>query len=507
MDHLPILPILIPMLAAVLMLLPPVANSLERQRVVAFIALLGLVGVTIELLITSLSGAIQIYQLGNWQAPYGIVLVVDRLAILMVLLTGVLALGALLYSTAGDDRGGVFFYPLFMLQVMGISGAFFTGDIFNLFVFFEVLLLASYALLIHAGGKQKTQASLHYLILNLIGSSLFLFALGILYGTLGTLNIADMALKVRELPEAEQQLARIGGLLLLIVFGLKSAMFPLHFWLTKTYSSASAPVAALFAIMTKVGIYSIWRIHTVVFGHHAGELANLIQPWLWPAAILTISAGTLGALASQSLRQLVSNLVIVSVGTMLSAVAINTVQATTAGLYYLIHSTLVTGALFLLADAIAEQRGKASDRFVRARRMTSSLPLGIAFAIGILSMTGLPPFSGFVGKVLVLQSSVGAAQMAWVWGAVLIASLMSVIAASRGGSTLFWRISSETNEKKIIAKPKLFAIYFLLSASPLLVIFGGQVSDFTSQAALQLYQLGVQPELLLPTTPSLGSPE
>ena len=139
--------------------------------------------------------------------------------------------------------------------------------------------------------------------------------------------------------------------------------------------------------------------------------------------------------------------------------------------------------------------------------MTSSLPLGIAFAIGILSMTGLPPFSGFVGKVLVLQSSVGAAQMAWVWGAVLIASLMSVIAASRGGSTLFWRISSETNEKKIIAKPKLFAIYFLLSASPLLVIFGGQVSDFTSQAALQLYQLGVQPELLLPTTPSLGSPE
>lgn len=506
MDHLPILPILIPMLAATLMLLPPFSTDVGRQRVVAFLGLFVVAGVAIILLKMSLGGDIQIYQLGNWQAPYGIVLVVDRLAIMMVLLTTFLALGALIYASAGDDRGGVFFYPLFMLQIMGICGAFLTGDIFNLFVFFEVLLLASYALLIHGGGKQKTQASLHYLILNLIGSSIFLFALGILYGTLGTLNMADMALKVRDLPEAEQQLARIGGLMLLIVFGLKSAMFPLHFWLSRTYSSACAPVAALFAIMTKVGIYSILRIHTVVFGENAGELANLIQPWLWPAAILTLGVGTLGALASQSLRQLISNLVIISVGTLLSAVAINTVQATAAGLYYLIHSTLVTGALFLLADAIAGQRGKASDRFVRARRMSHSLPLGVAFAIGILSMTGLPPFSGFVGKVLVLQSSVGAAQMAWVWGAVLIASLMSVIAASRGGSTLFWRISSESNEKGKVAAPKLFAIYLLLSASPLLVIFGGPVSHFTSQTATQLYQLGLQPGLLLPSMPT-GSSE
>ncbi|OUS36230.1 cation:proton antiporter, partial [Oleispira antarctica] len=266
MQHLPIFPILLPMLAAVFMLLPPLSNSITRHRVFAITVMVTLVITSALLLLTSHQQGIQMYVLGGWQPPFGITLVADRLSTLMVLLTSVLGLGALLYACAGDDNEGMFFHPLFMFQIMGVNGAFLTGDIFNLFVFFEVLLIASYALLIHGGGKQKTKVNVHYVILNLVGSSIFLFALGILYGTLGTLNIADMANKVRLLGENEQALVKAGGLLLLVVFGLKSALLPLHFWLPKTYAAASAPVAALFAIMTKVGIYSILRVHTVVFG-------------------------------------------------------------------------------------------------------------------------------------------------------------------------------------------------------------------------------------------------
>jgi multicomponent K+:H+ antiporter subunit D len=333
-------------------------------------------------------------------------------------------------------------------------------------------------------------------------SMLFLIALGILYGTLGTLNMADMALKLRALPESEQHLTRIGALLLLVVFGLKSAMFPLHFWLARTYSSASAPIAAIFAIMTKVGIYSILRVHVAMFGDGAGELANLIQPWIWPAAILTLLAGTLGALASHSLRQLVSYLVIISVGTLLCAIAVNTPESTAAALYYLIHSTFVTGALYLIADAIAEQRGKASDRFVRSRRMKNPLQLGIAFVIAVLSITGLPPFSGFVGKIWVLQSAETPTAMMWIWPSILIASLMSVVAVSRAGSTLFWRVSDDNHEAEPVGSTRMVGIWALLLASPLLVALGGPIGEYVSQTAVQLRQLGIQPELLLPVAPN-----
>ena len=182
--------------------------------------------------------------------------------------------------------------------------------------------------MMHGGGKQRIQANIHYVFLNLIGSALFLFALGTLYGTLGTLNFADMADRIPLLSRNELLITKSGALLLLAVFGLKAAMLPLHFWLPKAYASTSAPVAALFAIMTKVGIYSIWRVHGVMFGDQAGELANIALPWLWPIALLTIAIGAISVLASQSLRVLCSNLVIVSVGTLLVTISLNTVSYT-----------------------------------------------------------------------------------------------------------------------------------------------------------------------------------
>ena len=498
MQHLPILPILLPMLAAVVMLIPPLAATFFRHKAVTFITMVLTLLVAIQLIVNASTGEVSVYQLGNWQAPFGIVLVADRLSSLMVLLTLVLAAGALLYGSYGDEKKGMFFYPLFMFQLMGINGAFLTGDLFNLFVFFEILLLASYSLAIHGGGKQKTLASVHYVTLNLVGSALFLFALGIMYGVFGTLNIADMAVKARLLTGADKLLAEVGGMMLLLVFGLKSAMFPLHFWLSKTYSSVSAPVAALFAIMTKVGIYSILRVFTVVFGDHAGELANLAGSWLWPIAILTIVVGAIGALASETLSMLVSNLVVVSVGTLLCALAINTPESAAAALYYLIHSTFITGAMYLLSDAIAEQRGKVLDRFTQTRRMCQSLPLGIAFALAAISMIGLPPFSGFLGKVMILQTAVETAEIIWTWSAILIASLMSVIAMSRAGSTLFWRVKGEPNVCETLPKEKLVAVFFLLLLSPLLVIFGGVITEFTTATAEQIYQQAENPQILLP---------
>ncbi len=298
MQHLPIIPILLPLLTAVFLLLPPLSKTIERQRFVSITVNIVMVIIAAQLLIISHQQGTQLYILGDWQPPFGIVLVADRLSTLMVLLTSVLALAAQLYACAGDDHKGMYFHPLFMFQIMGVNGAFLTGDIFNLFVFFEILLMASYALLIHGGGKQKTKASVHYVILNLVGSSIFLFALGMLYGAVGSLNIADMAVKIRTLSVEEQAIAKAGGLMLLVVFGLKAAMLPLNFWLPRTYAAASAPVAALFAIMTKVGIYSILRVHTVMFGEDAGALANIAIPWLWPLALLTLAIGTVGVLAS-----------------------------------------------------------------------------------------------------------------------------------------------------------------------------------------------------------------
>lgn len=498
MQHLPIFPILIPMLAAIFMLLPPLSNSLNRQRIFATLVMITLVISSAFLLLTSHQQGTQLYILGGWQPPYGIALVADRLSTMMVLLTSGLSLGALIYACAGDDSKGMYFHPLFMFQIMGINGAFLTGDIFNLFVFFEVLLIASYALLIHGGGKEKTKANVHYVILNLVVSSVFLFALGILYGTIGSLNIADMANKVRLLDANEQALVKSGGLLLLVVFGLKAAILPLNFWLPKTYAAASAPVAALFAIMTKVGIYSILRIHTVIFGEDAGALASIAIPWLWPMAVLTLIIGAIGVLASPSLRLTVANLVVVSVGTLILAIAMQREAATSAALFYMIHTTLVTGAFFLIADIISKQRGKAQDRYVSARKMTHQKFIGIAFFIAALTSIGLPPLSGFLGKIVILQAAEGFTEMAWVWSVILIASVASLVAISRAGTTLFWRHSTGNSNSDPIHPLKMVAILFLLSASPLLVIFGAPVTDFTNQAAAQLHDTTQSVDALLP---------
>ncbi len=498
--HLVILPILIPLLGGLFMLLPPFAGPEKYQyrRVAAACLILAQLICSIVLMISVVTTGPTFYAVGDWQPPFGIILYADLLSVMLVVLAGFLGLGVTIYSFSGIDRDGKYFHPLIQFQLLGIYGAFLTNDLFNLFVFFEVLLIASYTLLMHGEGKQKTAANMHYVILNLIGSSLFLFALGTLYGITGTLNIPDMAVKVAQLSPSNQLIAQAGGSLLLVVFGLKSAMLPLHFWLPRTYAAASAPVAALFAIMTKVGVYCIFRVYTVVFGEEAGALANMIQPWIWPLAILTLVLGTIGALASTNLRILIGNLVLVSVGTLLIAFALRTPEATAAGLFYLIHSTLITGALFLIADMLGQQRGKALDYFVIARKMKQQSLLGILFVIAAMTVAGLPPFSGFLGKLVILQSATNTDERLWVWSIILLASLATIIALSRAGTTMFWRYTKSNQAAQVhdISKWKIGGAVVLLGASPVLSLFGASIVEYTNNAAAQLHDVPQLIELM-----------
>lgn len=490
LTHLPVFPVLVPLLAGIFLLFPVISSNRTRIRSASFFFSLVLLFTTLELFLTIQTNGTTIYALGDWQAPYGITLYIDTFSSLLCLLTAFLLTCVQLYSFGGEDTQGKYYHPLLMFQAMGIIGAFLTGDVFNLFVFFEVLLIASYALVIHGGGKQKTHANLHYVTLNLAGSALFLFALGILYGTFGSLNMADMQTKAALLNADQTILAKAGGLLLIAVFGLKSALLPLHFWLTKTYASSPASVAALFAIMTKVGIYSFWRVHSGIFGDSAGELANIAQGWIAPLAWLTIIAGTIAVLASQTLRTLTANLVIVSVGSLLLMVSINTQFAATAGIYYLIHSTLACAMMFLISDLIIKQRGKAEDRFVISRPVAQARLLGLLYFFSALALIGMPPLSGFIGKAFMLKAALQASTAAWIWPPILISSLASMIVLSRAGSSIFWRAKGEAAAYALTNRPQLASIGLLGCALIAMVILGGPLADITAKAADDIFNLG-----------------
>ncbi len=360
-DHIVIAPLLVPLLAGILLvLMRGSATSLRRN--LSMLGVQALFAVSLMLLLQVQDGQLLVYQLGDWPAPFGIVLVADRLSAMMVLLTSILAFLVMLHAIHGSDRKGRQFHVLFQFQLFGLNGAFLTGDLFNLFVFFEVLLIASYGLLLHGGGAGRSRAGLHYVVINLVGSALFLFAVGTLYGVLGTLNMADLSLRIAALPADDRELVRAGALLLMLVFALKAALAPLHLWLPGAYANAGPAAAALFAIMTKVGAYAIVRVYTLVLAPGAEGLAELVQSLLLGLGLVTIVVGTVGVLASRGLALMVAYLVVVSSGTLLSAFGIGGVEAMTAGLYYLLHSTLVAAALFLLTDNVADTRGRFRDR-------------------------------------------------------------------------------------------------------------------------------------------------
>ena len=490
MNHLVIAPLLLPLLAGTaLILLRSSAKSVRRG--LSIVATLALLGVTLALLMQVADGDVLVYRLGDWPAPFGIVLVADRLAAFMVLITAVLAACVVLYAVRGGDNEGRYFHVLFQMLLFGLNGAFLTGDLFNLFVFFEVLLIASYGLLLHGGGRERTRAGLHYVVLNLIGSTLFLFAVGTLYGVLGTLNMADLAQRMSTVPPENLGLVRAASMLLFVVFALKAALAPLYLWLPGAYGHASVTVAAMFAIMTKVGAYAILRMHSLMFGPDAGPLAGLFDPWLLPLALLTVVAGTIGVMASQRLAQQAAYLVVISAGTLLTAFGIGGADAFAAGLYYLAHTTFAAAALFLLADVLGKTRGATQDHLVAGPALPRGELLAGIFLLIALAVAGMPPLSGFIGKWLILQASLGEAGMLWVFAVLLISSLLVIMALARSGSRLFFKI----DEHAVAATPPglgdLGPTLLLASAGLGMVIYAGPLYEFGYAAAVQLVQPGV----------------
>lgn len=495
MNHLLIAPVLLPLFSGCLLLLA--AMQPRASRALSLLATLALLPLSALLLQQAASGQVQFYALGNWQPPFGIVLVLDRLSALMLLANAVLASFAMLYALRGDDARGKHFHALFQFQLLGLNGAFLTGDLFNLFVFFEILLIASYALLLHGGGAGRVRAGLHYVVLNLVGSAFFLIAVGVLYGITGTLNMADMAGRVAQLGSADAPLVRAAALLLLVVFGLKAALLPLYFWLPRAYAEASAPVAALFSIMTKVGIYSILRVYTLIFGAHAGELANLAHAWLWPLALLGVLAGAFGALAATTLQGLFAYLVVLSAGTLLAALAIGSQAALGAALYYLLHSTWVAGGLFLLADLIARQRGDKAGDLVQGPALLQPQLLGALFFAGAIAVAGLPPFSGFLGKLLLLQALPSGWGAVALWSVLLVSGLLSIVALARAGSTLFWRCGRSVLGSAERDPVRLLATLGLLASAPALVLFAKPLLGYAQATAAQLLDVELYRQAIL----------
>jgi multicomponent K+:H+ antiporter subunit D len=500
MNHLIAAPLLLPPLVGAIMIMS-MRHHLELSRIFSVASILLLLWINIWLLAQSGSGAIQTYELGAWPAPFGIVLVLDRLAAIMLMLTAVIALAVVLYAIgSGWDRRGRHFHALLQFQVMGLSGAFLTGDLFNLFVFFEVLLIASYGLMIHGGGQKRLQAGVQYVVYNLLGSTLFLFALGTIYAVTGTLNMADLAVRVAEIPADNTALVRVAAFLLLLVFAVKAALVPLHFWLPSTYAEAPGPVAALFAIMTKVGVYAILRVFVLIFAP-AAATGDLVKFWLPPLAMATLIIGAMGVLGARSLGRLAALATVGSVGTMLIALGVFTPRATAAALYYMVHSTLACALLFLVVDLVRSRRPDHDDRLVPAPAIMQGGLVSSLFLASAIGVAGLPPLSGFIGKLLILSGVRGTESDWTVWAIILVTSLVLVVGFARAGSILFWQASGETTPEPVEASGSrltFVAAFGLLGSLAVLTLLARPVLAFLTDTAAQVYDPAAYISAILP---------
>lgn len=515
LQHLPILPVVVPLLAGAGLLLLDDAH--RRGRAILALAATGLqLAVALALMdkvADATSAGIEVYRLGGWSAPFGIVLVVDRLSALMLSLCAVLGLASLIYALARWDRAGVHFHPLFQFMLMGLNGAFLTGDIFNLFVFFEILLSASYGLMLHGSGAARVRSGLAYIAVNLAASLLFLIGAALIYGITGTLNIADLADRVPALPADDRALFSAGIALLWLVFLVKAAAWPLNFWLPSTYSAASAPVAAMFSIMTKVGIYALLRIGSAL--EPAGILPPLADA-LFVIGILTLAFSAFGVLGVQKLERVAGYSVIASSGTLLAAFGLGTASITGPLLYYLTSSILVMAAFYLLIEMTERSKPYGADLLavtIEAFGMETAeekamsedvvgfaIPgamafIGMAFVACTVMIAGLPPLSSFVAKFAMLMAAFDASRDAaptssvWILMAGMLGSgLTAMITLSRLGMRIFWSGEARTSPQLLVTEAAPAAL--LLGICVALAIAAGPTLDYMQATADALHDPG-----------------
>lgn len=509
-DHLVVIPILLPLLAGAIMLV----LGGERRRnvnaainVFASLSLLLVALAMIRIVDANPAGVTAVYRLGDWPAPFAIVLVMDRLAALMVLLTSLLAIAAVVFSLARWHRVGVLFHPLFQFLLMGVNGAFLTGDLFNLFVFFEVLLAASYGLALHGSGVARVSAGMHYIVINLAASLLFLIGVSLIYGIAGTLNMADLAARIPAIPVEDRAFFEAGAGILGVAFLIKAGMWPMCFWLPGTYAAAPPPVAAMFAILTKVGAYVVLRLWLLLFGPAVS--VQLGAEWLLWGGMATILFGTIGVLASQDMARLAAYSVLVSSGTVLAAIGLGQPAITGAALFYLVSSTLGLSAFFLLIELVERGREPGADMIAVTRELYGEegdvdesaeigvpVPLtmgflGLAFIGCTLIISGLPPLSGFIAKFALLSAALGSSSNAvsiatWVFlTSLIVAGLAAVVALTRAGIQAFWASSERTVPH--VRPIELAPVIVLLLLCGLQTIQAGPVMRYMRATAQSLH--------------------
>lgn len=516
-EHTPIFSILIPAITAFILVLlgNPGSGSLAQdwrqpwRRGISYTS--GLLGLftAVNYLIFASSGQISVYNLGEWAAPFGIVLVLDQLSALMLVLTYGLAVPVMWFASKEWDERGRYFHAMCHFLLMGLTGAFLTGDLFNLFVFFEILLMASYVLLLHGQGKARFQLGIHYVTINLLASALFLIGLGMIYGSVGSLNMADVARLMPLLEGDQHRIAVAGGLLLFTVFGIKAAMLPVGFWLPKTYAVATTPVAALFTIMTKVGIYAILRVNGTVFDDAISR--EILQYILLPIGLITSVYGVIGAMGAERLRRFIGFMMLSSVGTILIAISLFNTLAWAAALYYLVHSTIIAAAFYILSGWITSQRGEFKDHFKIAPQMKQHKVVALTYFTIALMMAGLPPFSGFLGKVFILQATAHSPYQLLIIVTILVVSLLSIIAFTRVGFVIFWRATKPEDNPNEAAyavyqalpeqapKRNDKTIYLLLVGLMAYMVFAGPIQKYTYQTAEQIQNNVLYEQTLLKT--------
>ncbi len=515
LSHLPIFPIVIPLLAGAAMLLFDDARHYSRPTI-SLLSTLAQLATAVVLMLQASSDFftsipnILVYRLGGWEAPFGIVLVVDRLSALMLLLCATLASASLVYAIARWDRIGVHFHSLFQFMLMGLNGAFLTGDIFNLFVFFEILLAASYGLLLHGSGAARVKSGLAYIAVNLLASLLFLIGAALIYGITGTLNMADLALKEPLLKPGDHALFSAGVALLGTVFLIKAAAWPLSFWLTPAYTAASAPVSAMFSIMTKVGIYALLRLGGVLAP--AGIQLPLADNWLFFIGLATLIYSIAGVLGEQKLDRLAGYSVMASSGTLIATMGLSINGVTAPLLFYMCSSVLVMGAFYLLIEMTERSRvfgadllavtleafglddpedAQHSDDVVGFAIPGPMAFLGMAFFACSLIIAGLPPMSGFVAKFSLLVAAMdGTAPdvplSVWLlMGSLLVSGLACLITLSRLGMRIFWGTERRIPPRLrvIEAAPAAVLVFICM----LMAIYAGPVMNYMDATARTLH--------------------
>ena len=515
LNHLIIAPILLPLVASALLLLLDERRRMAKNAI-ALATLLAVLVISVALLLQTVrvgisgNSATRVYLIGDWTAPFGIVLVADWLSDLMIVLTAIIALAAFVYALARWDRAGPRFQALFLLQIMGLNGAFLTGDLFNLFVFFEILLAASYGLLLHGSGAERIKAGLHYVAINVGASLLFLIGVALIYGVTGTLNMADLATIIPGVVGGDLALLQSGFAVLGIAFLLKAGMWPLGFWLPRTYAAAVPPAAAVFALLSKVGIYALLRVYLLLFGTEVGWAGNFGEEWLLFGGIATVAYGTLGVLAARTLSRVAGFCVIISSGTLLASIGAGEGTSLSPILFYMVSSTLGLSAFYLLLELVERREAEAGIQAIvepvfedeytgtiaepEEEEVGIVIPatialLGGAFAFCVLLLAGLPPLSGFIAKFAIIHNLLNLGQdvsaAVWVFVFLLIGSGLAIlIATTRAGIDLLWEPSDKPQPPLRIAEA--VPVGALLAVCLGLMVFASPVMRYMERTSLSL---------------------